>query len=96
MGVKFELEGNKPTYRLIPEKVRKIDVDLAKASVEIAREHKGGTTDDGNMKLVVEIPKEILYNYLILNGVPTQKHKYWLKDKKNLAKLKRDLPAFCV
>lgn len=96
MAVKFKYNHNKPTYALVAEEPTIEDIELAKYNVRDARNTRKGHNKSGSMKLEMEIPKEIVYNYLVIKGIPVRQHQIWLKDKRNLKQLKKDFPMFCV
>ena len=97
MAVKFKVGiDGKPRYQLIAEKVSTLEVESAKINLAEARDFNKGYNKSKTMKLTIEIPKAILYNYLIINGVPSAQHNDWLKEKKNLSRLKKEFPMFCL
>ena len=97
MAVKFKQSPHgKPTYALVAETPSEDDIKLAKYNIRDARETSKGHNKTKSMKLLMEIPKEILYNYLVVKGVPVRKHNLWLKDKRNVSQLCKDFPMFSV
>jgi len=97
MAVKFSqgIDG-KPRYQLIEEKVSDLEIQSAKINLADARDYAKGYNKTKTMKLSMEIPKAVLYNYLVINGIPSHQHNIWLKDKKNITRLKKDFPMFCL
>lgn len=97
MAVKFKQSPfSKATYALVAETPSEDDIKLAKFNIQEARDTRKGHNKTGSMKLLMEIPKEILYNYLVIKGVPVRKHNLWLKEKRNLKQLCKDFPMFTV
>jgi hypothetical protein len=97
MGVEIKQKGNQLTYQLVAEKASPDEISLAKFNVSEARDSiRKGKNETESMRLTMEIPKQILYNYLVINGIPAHQHQNWLKDKKNLKRLKKEFPVFCV
>ena len=96
MAVEFNRNGSKMTYRLIAEEA---DTAVIKESLETVKEAKGtrkGMSKDGTMRLALDIPEVVLYNYLAINGIQWRDRLNWLKDKKNLKRLKSEFPMFTV
>jgi hypothetical protein len=96
MAVEFNRRGSKMTYRLVAEEASQADIKEALENVKDAKAYKNGMSKDGNMRLSFEIPRAVLYNYLVINGIKPHEHNSWLKDRKNLKRLKAEFPMFCV
>jgi len=97
MAVKFKQKPHsKPTFALIAETPSEEDIKLAKYNVQDARDTRKGYNKTNSMKLLMEIPREVLYNYLVIKGVPVRQHNSWLRDKRNMKQLIKDFPMFAV